>query len=132
MPRPEVTGKKITTIGTATATEFDAFSIERFCARHSISVPQYYKMRKLGLTPVEFRVGTRALISRESATVWRRERELAAQKARHRPNDTTEENAATLTRNAPTFHFGPDRQAIGDHAPFQYAGGNRPRGGDGT
>jgi hypothetical protein len=80
--RPEVTGKKITSTGMAMGTDFDAYSIETFCVRHSISVPQYYKMRKLGLTPVEFRVGTRVLISRESAAAWRRERELATQEAR--------------------------------------------------
>jgi hypothetical protein len=55
-----------------------------FCMRHSISVPQYYKMRKLGLTPVEFRVGTRVLISKESAAAWRRKRENAAQSAAER------------------------------------------------
>jgi hypothetical protein len=78
MARPEITGKKITATGTVTATDFDAFSIETFCLRHSISVPQYYKMRKLGLTPVEFRVGTRVLISKESAAAWRRAREAAS------------------------------------------------------
>ncbi|MBR0719396.1 hypothetical protein [Bradyrhizobium liaoningense] len=73
--RPEVTGKKITSTGTVIGSDLDAYSIETFCARHSISVPQYYKMHKVGLTPVEFRVGTRVLISRESAAAWRRERE---------------------------------------------------------
>jgi hypothetical protein len=77
MARSELTGKKIAATGIATATDLDAYSIETFCWRHSISVPQYYKMRKLGLTPVEFRVGTRVLISKESAAAWRRERELA-------------------------------------------------------
>jgi len=73
MARPEITGK-ITSSGT---TDLDAFSIEAFCTRHSISIPQYYKMRKLGLTPVEFRVGTRVLVSKESAAAWRRAREEA-------------------------------------------------------
>jgi len=73
MARPEITGK-ITSSGT---TDLDAFSIEAFCTRHSISIRQYYKMRKLGLTPVEFRVGTRVLISKESAAAWRRAREEA-------------------------------------------------------
>jgi hypothetical protein len=77
MARPEITGKKVTATSSVTATDLDAYSIETFCWRHSISVPQYYKMRKLGLTPVEFRVGTRVLISKESAAAWRRERELA-------------------------------------------------------
>jgi hypothetical protein len=77
MARPEITGKKIIATATVTATDLDAFSIETFCIRLSISVPQYYKMRKLGLTPVEFRCGTRVLISKEAATAWRREREQA-------------------------------------------------------
>jgi hypothetical protein len=93
--RPEVTREKITATGMVRTTDLDAYSIETFCLRHSISIPQYYKMRKLGLTPIEFRVGTRVLISRESATVWRRQRELAGQKALHQSNETTEENSGT-------------------------------------
>jgi hypothetical protein len=79
LARPEVTGKKITAAGIAP--DRDAYGIEEFCQRHSISVPQYYKMRKLGLTPREFRIGTRVLISKESAAAWRREREVAAETA---------------------------------------------------
>jgi len=92
---PGVTGKKMGATGTPTANDLDAYSIVTFCTRHSISVPQYYKMRKLGLTPVEFRVGTRVLISKESATAWRREREQAAQNARHQYKTETPEEKAT-------------------------------------
>lgn len=51
----------------------DAFSIEEFCERHRISKQLYYKKR--GEMPPSFRIGTRVLISREAAAVWRRERE---------------------------------------------------------
>jgi hypothetical protein len=74
MARPEVTGKKLSPAETR---DLDAFSIEAFCRRHSISVPMFYKLPQQGLTPTEFRVGTRVLISKESAAAWRRERERA-------------------------------------------------------
>ena len=74
MARPEVTGKKLSPTDIF---DLDAFSIEAFCRRHSISVPMFYKLRQQGLTPAEFRVGTRVLISKESAAAWRRERERA-------------------------------------------------------
>jgi hypothetical protein len=57
--------------------EADAYSIEEFCERHRISVGLYYKLKRRGLTPVEFSAGTRVLISRESAAAWRRQREVA-------------------------------------------------------
>jgi hypothetical protein len=80
MARPEVTGRKNET-GKKTAltevavAERDAYSIEAFCRRHSISIAQYYKMRQRRLTPLELRVGTRVLISKESAAEWRHQRE---------------------------------------------------------
>jgi hypothetical protein len=54
----------------------DACSISEFCALNNISVPLYYKMRQQQQTPVEMRIGTRVLISREAAAAWRREREV--------------------------------------------------------
>ena len=77
MARPEVTGKKI---ATPAPPELDAFSIEGFCLRHSLSVPMYYKLRQQELTPAEFRIGSRVLISKESAARWRAEREAATVK----------------------------------------------------
>jgi len=73
MARPEVTGKKIKNI----AGDLDAYSIEQFCQRHSISVAFYYKLRNMNPpeTPREMQVGARVLISRESAAEWRRQRE---------------------------------------------------------
>jgi hypothetical protein len=58
--------------------ERDAYSIAEFCERHGISIPMYYKLREQGLTPLEFRVGVRVLISKEAAAAWRREREAAS------------------------------------------------------
>ncbi|MGY8679770.1 hypothetical protein Q2941_18520 [Bradyrhizobium sp. UFLA05-153] len=94
--RPEVTGKKVTATGTVIAkkkatdkdiesilivveefyknhTNLDAYSIEEFCRRHSISVAFYYKLRDLGLTPREMEKGARVLITREAAADWRRD-----------------------------------------------------------
>ena len=71
--RLEVTGRH----PTAAAEDQDAFSITEFCQRNRISVPLYYKLRKQGLGPAEFRMGARVLISKEAAAAWRREREAA-------------------------------------------------------
>ena len=59
----------------------DAYSIRRFCERHNISEAFFYKLRALGLGPVTMRVGSRVLVSRESAAAWRRAREMAAEAA---------------------------------------------------
>jgi hypothetical protein len=82
--RPDITGRKIVRSKTGATVargeppqhgNGDAYSIAEFCERHRISVPLYYKLRQQGLTPTEIRLGTRVLISRESAATWRRERE---------------------------------------------------------
>jgi predicted DNA-binding transcriptional regulator AlpA len=52
----------------------DCYSILQFCERHGISRPHFYRLREKGLTPVEFRLGTRVLITREAADAWRAER----------------------------------------------------------
>jgi hypothetical protein len=77
MVRREITGRKPTHINAAD--DADAYSVEEFCLRHRISVQLFYKARKL--MPRTFRIGSRVLISREAAAVWRREREQAAQAA---------------------------------------------------
>jgi hypothetical protein len=76
MARPEVTGRKPFQVNAADPA--DAYSVEEFCARHRISPQLFYKLRPLGLMPVTFNVGTRVLISREAADVWRRTREKPA------------------------------------------------------
>jgi hypothetical protein len=55
-----------------------AYSIDAFCKAHSISRSMFYKISDLGLGPRVMRVGTRAIISKESAADWRRQREIAA------------------------------------------------------
>jgi len=55
-----------------------AFTIPTFCQARQISAPLYYKLRKLGLGPVEMRLGHKILISVESAVAWRRAREVEA------------------------------------------------------
>jgi hypothetical protein len=73
--RPEVSGRRPAVRDYSS--EADAYSIHEFCERHRISLQLYYKLRQKRLTPVEFRVGTRVLISKEAAAEWRREREAA-------------------------------------------------------
>jgi hypothetical protein len=71
MARPEVTGRK----QSAGTNERDAFSIGEFCKRHGISPQLFYKYKDQ--MPRTFNIGTRVLISRETAARWRAEREAA-------------------------------------------------------
>ncbi|MET3334607.1 MULTISPECIES: hypothetical protein [Bradyrhizobium] len=73
MARPEITGKKH-----GPAEDVDAFSVSSFCRRHGISPQLFYKLKPQGLMPTTFRLGTRVLISRESAERWRAERDSAS------------------------------------------------------
>ncbi len=77
MVRPEVTGRK----PTDAADDADAYSVDEFCARHRISPQLFYKLKPKGLMPATFNVGTRVLISKESAVAWRRERTRATKAA---------------------------------------------------
>ena len=52
-----------------------ALSIPEFCEAHRISETFYYKLKKQGKGPREMKVGTRTLITFESAAEWRRSRE---------------------------------------------------------
>jgi predicted DNA-binding transcriptional regulator AlpA len=56
------------------AEDIDCYSILEFCRRHGFSRPHFYRLRAQGLTPVEFRLGNRVLITREAAQAWRAER----------------------------------------------------------
>jgi hypothetical protein len=72
MARPEVTARRVRAADKTTPTgppDLDAYSVDEFCRRHSISVPMFYKMRKE--MPATFKVGARTLISKESAAAWR-------------------------------------------------------------
>jgi hypothetical protein len=51
--------------------ELDAYSIEEFCRRNSISRGTYYNMKEAGSGPREKRAMGRVLITKESAREWR-------------------------------------------------------------
>jgi hypothetical protein len=55
-----------------------AYSIREFCEIHRISMDTYFRMQRLGFGPKVMKVGSRTLISAESAAQWRRARETAA------------------------------------------------------
>jgi len=84
--RPEITGRKTTTVTAPAATTKPppicgpplAMSIRAFCAQHGISEDMFYKMKREGWGPATMKVGSRTLISHEAAADWRREREEAA------------------------------------------------------
>ena len=78
MARPEVTGRKMAPARYEPVfDDADAYSVEEFCRRHRLSVQIFYKYPEL--MPDSFYVGTRRLISVESAARWRRKREQLAQ-----------------------------------------------------
>lgn len=49
-----------------------AFSVTEFCKMHGFSKSEYYNLRKRGQGPEELRIGTRVLVTVESAADWRR------------------------------------------------------------
>lgn len=51
--------------------ELDAYTIEEFCRRHSISRGTYYNMKADGSGPRESHAMGRVLITKESARDWR-------------------------------------------------------------
>jgi len=88
--RPEVTGKKTTKKAdppkyrrrpVSAHPNSLAMSIREFCRLHGISEDQFYKMKREGWGPTTMKVGSRTLISAESAAAWRKAREEAAELA---------------------------------------------------
>src|SRR5262245_29166193 len=55
-----------------------AYDIPTFCRKHKISESFYFKLRLQGLAPQTIKLGKRVLISKESASRWRAERETAS------------------------------------------------------
>jgi hypothetical protein len=55
-----------------------ALSIRTFCILHNVSEDLFYKMVREKWGPATMKVGSRTLISAESAAHWRAEREAAA------------------------------------------------------
>jgi predicted DNA-binding transcriptional regulator AlpA len=80
MARREVTGRKPGEDDEQppAPTPHLALSIQQFCKAHSISEDFFYKLKRQGQAPRLMRVGSRTLISIESAAEWRREREAAS------------------------------------------------------
>jgi hypothetical protein len=70
--------KLVPALADAVADGADAHSLTDFCRRHSISLQMYYKLASQDRAPQTFSIGTRVLVSRESAARWRREREEAS------------------------------------------------------
>ena len=94
MARPEVTGRKLAVARSESAAfdDADAYSVQEFCRRHRISIQVFYKHP--GLMPDSFYVGSRRLISRESAARWRAERECAASTAEAKGRPATNQTAS--------------------------------------
>lgn len=62
----------------ALVVERAAFSVDEFCAAHTITKPLFYKLVKNGQGPRIMKAGTRTLISIEAAADWRRAMEEGA------------------------------------------------------
>jgi len=67
--RPEVTGRKTTTVERA------AYSIREFCVAHRISESFYFKLRARGLGPRELWMLDKVTITNEAAADWRKTNE---------------------------------------------------------
>jgi hypothetical protein len=52
--------------------ELDAYSIDGFCRRHSISRSTYYNLKQVGKAPLESHALGQVLITKESAQAWRK------------------------------------------------------------
>jgi hypothetical protein len=53
-----------------------ALTIAEFCSANRISQGLFFKLKRRGEAPAEFRVGRRVLITTEAADKWRQEREI--------------------------------------------------------
>lgn len=60
--------------------EHDAYTVDQFCHRNNLSRSKFYELRKEGLAPQLFYIGTSPRISVESATKWRRQMEDKTQR----------------------------------------------------
>jgi hypothetical protein len=56
----------------------EAYTMSEFCVAHRIGLNTYYRLRKAGLGPDEIHIGTKVLITRESAARWRAARDAEA------------------------------------------------------
>jgi hypothetical protein len=88
MARGEVSGRKPSNTATQLSPPYEAvgppaaaYTIAQFCLAHGISQAMYFKEKAAGRGPIEMKIGTRRLISFESAAAWRRQREIATENA---------------------------------------------------
>jgi hypothetical protein len=58
-----------------------AYTIDEFCAAHSICRASFYNLQRAGSAPAIMRVGGRRLISVEAAAAWRRAMEAGPEAA---------------------------------------------------
>jgi hypothetical protein len=65
------TSTKPLAVRPALDTDLDAYSIEEFCRRNSISRGTFYNLKATGAGPREKRAMGRVLITKESAQEWR-------------------------------------------------------------
>jgi hypothetical protein len=65
MARREVTGRK--------QPDAEAFTVPEFCEAHRISEGFYYKLKRLGLGPIETKLLSKVIITKENAEAWRRQ-----------------------------------------------------------
>src|SRR5215469_14407253 len=76
--------------------ELSAFTVDQFCAAHSISRSKFYEFIQLGKGPRCFFVGIQRRISAESATQWRKQMEMEATTGR---GPLTQQRADNRCRN---------------------------------
>jgi hypothetical protein len=55
-----------------------AYTIDEFCAAHRLSRRKFYDLQEHGIGPRLMRIGSKVLVSVESAAAWRAEREVAS------------------------------------------------------
>jgi hypothetical protein len=55
--------------------EPQCYTVNEFCAAHRIGLNSYYRLKKQRLGPHEMHVGTKTLITKESAARWRAARD---------------------------------------------------------
>jgi hypothetical protein len=78
---PPSSRRGLTRSGEVRAAPTAVYSRPGFCKAHGISEAFYHKLKNQGLGPDELHLGSRVLITFESAARWRAEREKATESA---------------------------------------------------
>ena len=74
---PPSSRRGLTRAGEVSAAPTAVYSRASFCKAHGLSESFYHKLKNEGLGPDEMRVGSKVLITFESAARWRAAREKA-------------------------------------------------------